>query len=69
MKKFLKYSIIIGGIIGVFLIILAFLFGPHFVTYYTRFFIAIVCLGWSLVFIFLTLNWLRRLVGDRQDQK
>jgi membrane protein DedA with SNARE-associated domain len=69
MKKFLTYSIIAGGIIGVILLISAFLFGPYFVTYYTRFFLAIVCLGWSLVFIFLTIIWLRRLISDRQDQK
>ena len=69
MKKFLTYSIIAGAIIGVILLISAFLFGPYFVTYYTRFFIAIVCLGWSLAFIFLTINWLRRLVSDRQKQK
>ena len=69
MKKFLTYSIIAGAIIGVILLISAFLFGPYFVTYYTRFFFGIVCLGWSLAFIFLTINWLRRLVSDRQKQK
>ena len=68
MKKFLKYSIIAGGIIGALFIILAFLFGPHYITYYTRSFLTIVCLGWLLVFIFLAIIWLGRLICGRGDQ-
>ena len=68
MKKFLKYSIIAGGIIGVIIIILAFLGSPPYITYYTRYILTIVCLGWLLVFIILAFIWLRRLIGGREDQ-
>jgi VIT1/CCC1 family predicted Fe2+/Mn2+ transporter len=68
MKKFLKYSIIAGGIIGAFFIILAFLFGPHYITYYTRSFLTIACLVWLLIFMILAIIWLGRLISGWGDQ-
>ena len=67
MRKFLKYSIIAGGIIGAVFIIETFLGGLN-ITYYARPFLTIVCLGWLLVFIILALIWFRRLIDDREDQ-